>query len=366
LGIGREIIVAPLISELRAQTSQNEPVPVISIGGEVRAPGDYPLEPGMTIMDLIRAGGGLMESAYLIDADLVRRENVDGGFREMEVLSVNLAGALAANSNNQSSFMLNPHDQLTVRTTPNWNEGIFVDLQGEFIFPGSYPIYEGEPLTSVIDRAGGFTDEAFPDGSVFLREDLAEREQEQLEILATQIESDITAIALSAAGESDNNAILTMGQALIARLRSTEANGRLAIDLGRVVEGGPNEDISLRNGDRLLVPKTLQEVTVLGEVQYATSHLYQSDLARDDYIDLSGGMTDRADERRIYIVRANGKVSAIQRSRFRFARARVGDIHPGDTVVVPLATPIRRLQFWSSVTQIMYNLAIASAAVASF
>ena len=86
---------------------------------------------------------------------------------------------------------------------------------------------------------------------------------------------------------------------------------------------------------------------------------------RDDYIDLSGGTTAGADERRIYIVRANGEVSISQRSRW-FVRQGTGDISPGDTVVIPLAAPIQSLQFWSSITQIMYNLAIASAAVASF
>ncbi len=103
----------------------------------------------------------------------------------------------------------------------------------------------------------------------------------------------------------------------------------------------------------------------MGEVQYPTSHLYQDGLGREDYINLSGGVSAQADERRIYIVRANGEVGGTQGSRW-FSQGQSSDVLPGDTVVVPVDTPLQGLAFWSSVTQIMYNLAIASAAVSSF
>ena len=105
---------------------------------------------------------------------------------------------------------------------------------------------------------------------------------------------------------------------------------------------------------------------MLGEVQSATSHVYDGSLGRDDYINLSGGVTARADEKRIYVVRANGSVIANTGARW-FSRGAVGDIRPGDTVVIPLDTATgQRLAFWGGVTQILYNLAIAAAAVQSF
>jgi protein involved in polysaccharide export with SLBB domain len=363
--VGRERIVEPLISELTAQAFQNEPVSVVSIGGEVRAPGEYPLESGMTIMDLIRAGGGLTEIAYLRDAELTRVESSDGESLDMQIFSVSLGGVISGGDTGVGvNFPLSPNDYLGVRVLPNEGIGGTMELQGEVTFPGLYPFQGGETLFSVLERAGGLTDQAFAGGSVFLREDLVEREQQRLEDLAVQVESDISATALQ--GGADANEVLGVGQALADRLRNTVPTGRLAIDLDRIITtANPSFDITLKDGDALLVPELSQEITVMGEVQYPTSHLYQDGLGREDYINLSGGVSSQADERRIYIVRANGEVGGTQGSRW-FSQGQNSDVLPGDTVVVPVDTPLQGLAFWSSVTQIMYNLAIASAAVSSF
>ena len=121
----------------------------------------------------------------------------------------------------------------------------------------------------------------------------------------------------------------------------------------------------LKDGDRLLVPRVTQEVTVIGEVQSATSHLYRADLSRDDYIAMSGGLTPRADDDRIYVVRADGSV--VTRCGNAWFSGGGVDIKTGDTIVVPLDTErMRPLPFWTAVTTIIYNLAIAAAAVNSF
>jgi protein involved in polysaccharide export with SLBB domain len=107
-------------------------------------------------------------------------------------------------------------------------------------------------------------------------------------------------------------------------------------------------------------------VTVLGEVQYATSHVYTTGRTRDDYLSMSGGLTQRADDDRVYVVRANGEVLAETGSKW-FRRTSEVEIRPGDTIVAPLdvdrLSPMAR---WSQITQIVYNLAIAAAAVNSF
>jgi len=96
-------------------------------------------------------------------------------------------------------------------------------------------------------------------------------------------------------------------------------------------------------------------------VQSATSHLYDPGFARDDYIRMSGGTTQKADDRRIYVVRANGSVETGSGSRW-FRNA--GSIQPGDTIVVPLdAERMRPLPLWTAVTTIIFNLAVAVAAV---
>jgi polysaccharide export outer membrane protein len=122
----------------------------------------------------------------------------------------------------------------------------------------------------------------------------------------------------------------------------------------------------MRDGDRLLIPKATQVVTVLGETQQNSSHLYQPGISRDEYIDLSGGVTRRADKKLIYVVRASGAVVAGNGSKW-LGRGQKVDIRPGDTIVVPLDTDrMRPLTFWGNVTQILYQGAIAVAAVKTF
>ena len=108
-----------------------------------------------------------------------------------------------------------------------------------------------------------------------------------------------------------------------------------------------------------------QQVTVIGEVQNTTSHLYRAGLTRDDYIAMSGGTTRHADKTRIYMVHANGSVVSSEGSRW--FEGLPDSIKPGDTVVVPLDTErMPPLPFWTAVTTIIYNVAIAAAAVHSF
>jgi polysaccharide export outer membrane protein len=243
-----------------------------------------------------------------------------------------------------------------------------VEVQGEVRFPGRYPIQRGETLKSVVQRAGGITNLSFARGAVFTRETLKERERRQIEDLTKRMQMDLAQVSLMTAQESRGDAAqaLAVGQQLLANLKDAEPVGRLVIDLNKSMDAAPGaaEDIVLKDGDRLLVPRTTQEVTVIGEVQSPTSHLFAENLARADYIELSGGTTQRADKSRIYVVRADGSVVSGGNSWFSGTGA---TIEPGDTVVVPLdAERMRALPLWTAVTTIIYNLAVAVAAVNSF
>jgi protein involved in polysaccharide export with SLBB domain len=220
----------------------------------------------------------------------------------------------------------------------------------------------------VIERAGGLTELAFPEGAVFLRQDLKRREKEQMEVLGRRLESDLASLSLQSLDSTGTEA-LTVGKSLLAQLRSTEPVGRLVVDLDYLLRAGQSElagDIELKNGDELLIPRRSQEVTVLGEVQYATSHIYQPGLTMNDYISRSGGVTRKADKGLIYIVRASGAVVAGNSSKW-FGGGAGSEIRPGDSIVVPLDTDrIRPLTFWGSVTQILYQGALAVAAIKTF
>jgi protein involved in polysaccharide export with SLBB domain len=331
-------------------------------------PGEYPLEPNMTVSDLIRAGGNLSDAAYGGKAELTRYTVVDGEARRTELIDIDLANVLMGNK--EADIALRPFDFLNIQEIPEWTAQEKVTLKGEVKFPGVYPIKRGETLRSVLQRAGGLTDLSFPQGGVFTRRQLREREQEQLDQLAARLQNDLATMALqgAAANQAAAGQANVIGQSLLQQLKSSRAVGRLVIDVDGALAGQPGSagDIVLLDGDVLMIPKRSQEVTVIGEVQNATSHFYRPRLERDDYVSLSGGATRKADSDRIYVVRANGTVMSGENSKW-FSRGSRVEVGPGDTIVVPLDTErLPSLPFWQAVTQIVYNLAISAAAVNSF
>jgi protein involved in polysaccharide export with SLBB domain len=226
---------------------------------------------------------------------------------------------------------------------------------------------KGETLQSVISRAGGLTEFAFAEGSVFTREEIKMREQEQIDLLVTRTQKDLTAQASTPTPALQTGAAvaLAMGQSLLAQLRAAKSVGRLVIDLPRTLREpqGSVADVSLRDGDKLIVPRFQQQVTVIGEVQNSTSHLYRPGVSREAYISMSGGATRMADPGRIYVVRANGSVVTSDGSRW-FQHGSSMSVKPGDTIVVPLDTEhLPSLPFWQGVTSILYNIAVSVAAI---
>ncbi|MFT3906202.1 MAG: SLBB domain-containing protein [Steroidobacteraceae bacterium] len=362
----RARILTPLMAELDGQSSLSEPTQKVTVNGRVKLPGDYPLETGMRVADLVRAGGSLDSAAYGGKAELSRYVLDGDQVRRGEVLSIDLAAALRGDP--AANLALQPFDGLYIKEISGWTEQQQITLKGEVRFPGVYAIQPGETLRSVVARAGGLTEYASADGAVFTRLDLQQKEQDQLNRLADRMQSDLAAVSLMAARANQSGGAqqaYAVGQSLIKQLKSTQAVGRLVIDLSAAMNASPNsaDDIILRDGDLLVVPKRSQEVTVMGEVQTVTSHLYRANLSRDDYVNISGGLTRQADRKHIYVVRADGSVIANSDRWFSGA----GEMKPGDTIVAPLNTDrLPTLPLWQSVTQIIYNLAIAAAAVNSF
>jgi protein involved in polysaccharide export with SLBB domain len=369
---GRELQLRPLIEDLRQQAVAGAPAQMVNVGGQVRAPGQYPLEVGMTVSDLVRAGAGLGEAAYGAQAEITRYAVVNGQYRQIATIEVNLAAALAGDA--AADLVLQPFDYLVVKELPQWSDQGTITVGGEVRFPGTYPIKRGETLSSILRRAGGLTDLAFAEGAIFTRESLREREAAQLAMLADRLQGDLASLALQATQSAMPNSqqqpasqALLVGQSLLDSLREIEPVGRLVINLDRIMAAAPgsHDDVVVKDGDQLLVPGQMQEVTVLGEVQSTTSHLWDPALSRSDYIRMSGGTTQNADKGRIYVVRASGSVVSGESSAW--FRGDHGAIRPGDTIVVPLdAQRMRPLPLWTAVTTIIYNLAISVAAINSF
>jgi len=367
--VDRQALIEPVIKTLHAQTKHGEYAPIVTVSGLVTAPGEYPLDDNMQIKDLIRAAGKLTESAYTINAELTRFKIINGEYREINHYTVTRSQIF--DTNIAEDLTLEPYDHLQIKRIPLWSEEQTIELLGEVKFPGRYPFRRGETLKQVMERAGGVTDQAFLDGVVFTREDLRQREQKQIDNMAVRLESDLAAMSLeqSQSTTSDkkaDNQSVTLAASLLKQLRSTKAIGRLVIDIEAVLAEESDEEFSeiqrliLKNNDKLYVPAKTQEVTIIGEVQQSTSHLYSSNLSRDDYVNLSGGLTYKADDDRIYIVRANGAVISDENTGW-FGGSQY--VKAGDTIVVPLdADRMRPLTLWTNITQIIYQLGIAAAA----
>src|SRR5690606_24886546 len=129
LDIGRRHVVGPLLEELRVQAGSSEPFPVVRVGGRVRAAGEYPLEAGMRVADLLRAGGGLSDAAYRIEAELSRYSVVNGEYRETQLIQVDLAAVLRGDP--AANLQLAPYDFLNIKEVPRWREQQSVTIMGE-------------------------------------------------------------------------------------------------------------------------------------------------------------------------------------------------------------------------------------------
>ena len=330
----------------------------------MKSPGLYPYENMMSISDLIRAGGGFTEERFLDDAEITRNIITEAGVVETELIILSLNYILEDNFEDLDRVLL-PGDSLVIKSVPASSSIGFVELSGEVVFPGRYAISSGETLSSLIMRSGGLTSSADVNSSIFLRDTLRDRERNQLNILADQLESQLASLAITGSSSAEAMQAMNVGQSLIAQLRDAEPVGRLVVPLQEILVGDRSDDVRLVDGDALFIPEVSQEVTILGEVQYPTSHFYNPDLNIEDYVDISGGFNQRADEDSIYVVRSNGSVDTLS-SQNPFSRSSSLQINPGDTIVVPInISELPALVVWSEVTQILYNIAIAVTAINS-
>jgi len=306
----------------------------VSVGGEVKHPGEFTMAAGMRLSDLLFAAGNVTEFAYMEKAEITRY-SVEGGKRRVSRhIQVNLAEALRGE--NGSDIEVEPYDVLTVRRLSNWRDIEHASIEGEVNFPGSYPVEEGERLSSLLARVGGFTSKAYLAAAVFTRVSIREEQQKQLQELGKQMQADIDRQAASISDIKDAAILkrkqqdLEVAKSVLTRMSDAEATGRLVIRLADLEHfKGSEFDLRLRDGDKLMIPQQPDQVLVLGQVYNQAALLYRRDFSPDDYVDLAGGTKRFADTSRIYVIRANGEVDADQ-SVWRRKR-----VYPGDTIVVP-------------------------------
>ena len=312
--------------------------PKVEIHGEVLRPGTFPLSKGMTAAQLVRMAGGFKTGALLEKADLTSYTVADGNKVVGSLTSVNI-GAAVNGTDAASDVLLKPGDILTIHQITGWNEiGESVTIEGQVAFPGNYGFKEGERLSSLLRRAGGFRETAYPSGAILVREQVRELEQKSREELIRQIETSSAAARLSPnLGPNDSGQTLQLIQAqqneVLAQLKSQPPSGRLVVHLTADIGSWENTpaDIELRRGDVLTIPKRPSFVVVTGQVYNATAITFTPDKTAGWYLQHAGGTSTTANRSEIFIIRANGSVIG----RHSGPKVLSTRLDPGDVVVVP-------------------------------
>ncbi|MBE0599072.1 MAG: SLBB domain-containing protein [Desulfuromonadales bacterium] len=360
-----------------------EETPEVTVSGAVLSPGTYRLYEEMTLRDLVAAAGNLRRRAYTAEAEVTRYLPA-GRETRTERRIIDLSQAMLGDPAHDLPLL--PDDHVFIRSIPDYGERLMVKIEGEVLFPGTYAISKGEALSSILERAGGFTRDAYLRGGVFSRESLKESQQARLNQLILEQEQEVQRTAMEIARGALSPEELTSAQTilearteLLTKLKQTPANGRMVMSLAALPEfRGSAYDIELMNGDTLNVPKNPQSVTVLGQVYNPVSIAYQPGRTVGHYLDKVGGPKKDADTGEMFIVRADGTVVSAQQGgwgvrwdgdshRWQSGGFRSTVLHPGDTVLVP--EKIRRtawLRELRDISAIVFQLALGAAAVASF
>ncbi|MFQ2180470.1 SLBB domain-containing protein [Aeromonas sp. s13] len=354
VGASRQALLAPVIERLKAQAAQGKPVQIAEVRGEVKYPGVYPLTPYSRTHDLILAAGGFNEKANIIE---LSRVNERGNDISIENQRLDLATANRVNG----SPLVQSKDSLNVLPHPQWREEATVQVFGEVKFPGTYTVRRGESLRDLIQRVGGITPYANPNGTVFAREALRKQEAERLELLRDELKQEIATMTLRRQSSIANyNSSPAEAMTVVNQLENTKAIGRMTINMPAILSGEKNADVMLQDGDKVYVPALQNVVSIQGMVQFPSSHVYDGELSVSDYLSRAGGTKKQADTDRIYVIKANGSVMLPGDSWFGGRKG----LEPGDTIVVPVDTDyLDNLSIMTSATQILYQLGVAWSAV---
>lgn len=353
----REALLEPIISKIKNQSRFGDAARLVSINGNVRFPGQYPLTLNANVKELLIAAGGLEEGSYTLSAELTRQNISETDGLTIEHKQLSLTEVM---NNAESNIPLQSRDILTVRTLPDWQDARWITVKGEVKFPGTYSIQRGETLKDVVARAGGYTTDAALKSAIFLRESIRVKEQLELAKVSDELRREIASKALT----KDTPVIgYADAQLMLKELENVKVVGRLVIDLTAIQLGIKEANIDLEDKDELYIPHKNQTVSVMGQVQHPSTHRFKKGVSYEQYLQMAGGPRKRADSDRVYIIKADGSV-ALPSESYWFVNG--AQMEPGDTIIVPLDTEYKdKLTLWSQITTIIYNSAIAVAAVAT-
>jgi protein involved in polysaccharide export with SLBB domain len=367
-----DIVLEPRDRLLVHRNSATVDPPTVDVKGEVAKPGRYPLTTNMHVEDLILVAGGLKRSADPEKADLTRYA---AGASPVNATSENVRIALSAamNGSVHENVALRNGDVLTIRQVPGWNDlHASITVQGEVEHPGSYGIRPGERLSSVLERAGGFGPQAYPYGAVLMRREVRDLEMKSHEELIQRVKAEeVNLKALPDTEPDQKNAKLTaiaQTETTLTQLENTAPIGRVVVHIRPDVKSWRNSvnDPAVRDGDVLMVPKEADYVLVNGQVYNPTAVGFQKGRSANWYLSQSGGLTQLADKKAVFVIRADGSVLASKNNKDGWWS---GDplsatLRPGDSIIVPEKAPKIGGRNWSTIiqsAQLASSVALAAA-----
>ena len=354
--------------------SVTEAASTIKLVGAVVNQGDYAIAPGETrVSDVISKAGGVLY--YAADEAELTRVSVTQSGPVTELVHINISQALKGDPEHNLPLKIN--DYVFVRTVPEWKLYRTVSVSGEVKYPGTYTIKIGERLSSLIERAGGYTKRAYLRGAIFTRNSVRDLQQKALLEMMVRLERELTttgSMQASAAASAEEVASqkLEMEQKskFLDTLKQLKATGRMSIKLAnpRLLKN-TEYDIEFEDGDSLMIPMRNSVVSVFGAVMSRGSFVYSTDIAYKDYIGMAGGYTAYADEDNVYVLKVDGTARKLtsgflgwNSSETRWEMSSFGEevreIEPGDTIVVP--EKLERIAWMreiKDITQILYQIA---------
>jgi len=313
----------------------------VEISGEVEKPDSFPLYPQMKVKDLVFSARPKISAQK--GAELFRVDPDKGAYvRNIDI-----------ENDDDLKIILQPRDYILIKRIPSYSKVGTVNLKGEFTFPGNYQIKVGTSLKEVIDRAGGFTKNAYLEGAMFVRTSVANAQNQATEDLTRETTMRLLyeqrALMRSMQSESDKIAdmeYIRIQQQQLSQIKGIQNPGRVVIDLSN-----PEQlNIPLEDSDTIYVPLTPKTVQIIGEVYNPTGITYEERLSLKDYLAMAGGPKPSADKKEIYIRRASGKVEK-----------GTSKIKPGDTIIIPVKVAMG-ISFWQvlgNTVDILYKVALA-------
>ena len=320
----------------------------IRIDGSVQRPGFYEIKKGESIGDVLSYAG--LENKQDLKIQFGRYSKDKKG-REVQMLQYTDA--------TKKTMLLNG-DSLNIVSSLSI-EPMHIEIRGQVLYPGFYDINIGDTILSVISKAGGMTDQAYPEASVFTRLAVAEQQKNSYIKHADNLEKSLMN-STSSGNAIDGQAYLAIS-AFIDRLRNFDPIGRqvVAVD-SYTLNSDPKYNFEMQNGDKLIIPKRTSVINVVGEVLNSTTHIFDQDLSVQDYIDLSGGVTEGADLSKIFVIMPNGQAIIYKQRLFQADIS--NSLLPGSTIVISRnPDPFNWLQLTSIITPVLSDLAVSAAAI---